>query len=156
MSPWKKYCWMKSHSEARPSTVFTYIKAWLKIRCYVYSRKGFESRLEVTKGLFLEIPGNFSGPKANFKIKTCWILRAKFLERKPVSFASFFVNWWFRCIVFKIIEISISNENMANVKQLSGPEKLPGLSRNWPQDRNRLLNGSLGGKMQWFHWISPV
>ena len=142
----KKYYWMKSHSEARPSTIFTYIKAWLKISCYVYSRKGFESRLEVTRGLFLEIPGNFSGPKA----------RSQVPSPQTVSLASFFVNWWFRCIVFKIIEISILNENMANVKQLSEPEKLPGLSRNWPQDRSRLLNGSLGVKMQWFHWISPV
>ena len=34
----------------------------------------------------LERPGNFSGPKTNFKIKTCWIL-AEFLAHKPVSFA---------------------------------------------------------------------
>ena len=38
-------------------------------------------------GSFLERPGNFSGPKANFKIKTCWII-AQFLAHKPVNFAS--------------------------------------------------------------------
>ena len=31
--------------------------------------------------------GNFSGSKANFKIKTCWIV-AQFLAHKPVNFAS--------------------------------------------------------------------
>ena len=39
------------------------------------------------RGSFLERPGNFSGPKANFKIKTCWIV-AQFLAHKPVNFAS--------------------------------------------------------------------
>ena len=38
-------------------------------------------------GSFLERPGNFSGPKANVKIKTCWII-AQFLAHKPVNFAS--------------------------------------------------------------------
>ena len=41
-----------------------------------------------TWGPFLERPGNFSGPKANFKFKTCWIA-AQFLGHKPVNFASF-------------------------------------------------------------------
>ena len=41
-----------------------------------------------TCGPFLERPGNFSGPKANFKFKTCWIA-AQFLAHKPVNFASF-------------------------------------------------------------------
>ena len=36
---------------------------------------------------FLERPGNFSGPKANFKMKTCWIV-AQFLAHKQVNFAS--------------------------------------------------------------------
>ena len=34
---------------------------------------------------FLERPGNFSGPKANFEIKTCWIL-AQFQAHKLVNF----------------------------------------------------------------------
>ena len=38
-------------------------------------------------GLFLERPGNFSGPKASFKIKKCWIV-AQFLAHKPVNFVS--------------------------------------------------------------------
>ena len=38
-------------------------------------------------GPFLERPDNFSGPKANFEIKTCWIV-AQFLSHKPANFAS--------------------------------------------------------------------
>ena len=34
-----------------------------------------------------ERPGNVSGPKADFKIQTCWIA-VQFLARKPVNFAS--------------------------------------------------------------------
>ena len=33
---------------------------------------------------FLETPSNFSGPKANFKIKTC-LIAAQFLAHKPVN-----------------------------------------------------------------------
>ena len=39
------------------------------------------------RGPFLERPGNFSGPKANFEIKTCLIV-AQFLAHKPVNSAS--------------------------------------------------------------------
>ena len=71
---------------------------------------------------------NFSGPKANFKIKICWIV-AQF-GHKPVNFASLtdsfvltFSNYW----------TLILNVNAANRKQLSGPEKkLLGLSWNRP------------------------
>ena len=38
-------------------------------------------------GLFLEKPGSFSVPKANFKIQTC-LTEAQFLAHKPVNFAS--------------------------------------------------------------------
>ena len=38
-------------------------------------------------GSFLERPGNFSGTKANFKIKKCGIV-AQFLAHKPVNFVS--------------------------------------------------------------------
>ena len=38
-------------------------------------------------GPFLERPGNFSCPKANFEIETCWIV-AQFLSHKPANFAS--------------------------------------------------------------------
>ena len=34
---------------------------------------------------FLESPGTFSSPKANFEIKTCWIV-AQFLAQKQVNF----------------------------------------------------------------------
>ena len=39
------------------------------------------------RGPFLERPRNFLGPKANFKIRICWI-GAQFLAHKPVNFAS--------------------------------------------------------------------
>ena len=35
--------------------------------------------------------------------------------------------------MFKVIETLISNAKTTNTKQLSGPEKFPGLSRNGPQ-----------------------
>ena len=38
-------------------------------------------------GPFLERPNNFSGPKANFEIKTCLVV-AQVLAHKAVSFAS--------------------------------------------------------------------
>ena len=41
-----------------------------------------------TSGPFLKRPGNFSGPKANFKIKPCWIV-LQFLAHKPIKIASF-------------------------------------------------------------------
>ena len=39
----------------------------------------------------------------------------------------------FYCIMFKVIEALISDANTGNTKQLSGREKLLGLSRNGPQ-----------------------
>ena len=65
---------------------------------------------------FLERPGNFSGLKVNFKIKTCWIV-AQFPAHKPVK------NYW----------NFVRKCNTANIKQLSGPKTLPGLSRNRSQ-----------------------
>ena len=41
----------------------------------------------MAKGPFLERTGNFSGPKANFLIKTFWIV-AQFLAHKPLNFDS--------------------------------------------------------------------
>ena len=38
-------------------------------------------------GPFLERPGNLSGPKANFEIKTCLIVVAQFLANKAASLA---------------------------------------------------------------------
>ena len=77
---------------------------------------------------FFERPANFSGMKANFKIKTSWIV-AQFLAHKPISLAfsttdSFIVS--FPNFVRKY------NANAGNTKQLSGPETFPGLSRNGP------------------------
>ena len=69
----------------------------------------------------------FLSRKANFQIKTCWIV-AQFQAHKPVNFAwltdSFivsFANYW---------SLSV---NTANINQLSRPEKLPGISRNGAQ-----------------------
>ena len=80
-------------------------------------------------GAFLERHENFSGTKANFKIKTCWIV-APLLAHKPVNCASLtdyfdslqhFQNFW---------NFDILIANPTNIKQLSGSNKLPGLSRN--------------------------
>ena len=60
---------------------------------------------------YLERPGNFSGPEANFEIKTCLIV-AQFLAHKSVGFASLtdsFIN-------FKINETLILNANTPNIK----------------------------------------
>ena len=78
-------------------------------------------------GPFFERPGNFSGPKGNFAIKTCYIA-AQFLAHKPVNFASF-TNSFIVLHILKITETLILN---ANTKQLSGPEKLRRLSGNRP------------------------
>ena len=40
-----------------------------------------------TRARFSQDAGNLCGPKANFKIKTCWI-GAQFLAQKPLNFAS--------------------------------------------------------------------
>ena len=40
---------------------------------------------KTASGLFLESADNFTGPKENFKIKTCWII-SRFLAHRPVKF----------------------------------------------------------------------
>ena len=62
---------------------------------------------------------NFTGPKANFKVKTCWIM-AQFLAHKPVQFC--FVNWWYYWMIFKRIRTLIFNANRTNTKHLFGVE----------------------------------
>ena len=78
------------------------------------------------RGLFLERPGNFSDHKANFKSKPIRIV-AQFLAQKPVSFASFINS--FIVSFSKLLKLW---SWMKNTKQLSAPEKLPGLSRKGP------------------------
>ena len=64
-------------------------------------------------------------------------IQRQILKSKPVPSSQTgqfcYVNWYFHCIIYKSIEILILNENTANIKQLFGPEKLSGLSRNGPQ-----------------------
>ena len=64
-------------------------------------------------------------------------IQRQILKSKPVPSSQTgqfcYVNWYFHCIIYKNIEILILNENTANIKQLFGPEKLSGLSRNGPQ-----------------------
>ena len=81
------------------------------------------------KGPFLGRPGNFSGPKANFKITTC-LMVAQFQAYKPVNFAS--LNDSFLVLFLKIIEPLILNAITTSLKHLSGPGKFRGLSRNRP------------------------
>ena len=52
---------------------------------------------------------------------------AQFLAHKTVTIASLTDS--FILLLFKIIETLILNANAANTTQLSGPKKLPGLSR---------------------------
>ena len=62
-------------------------------------------------------------------VRSRWTV-AQSLAHKPVSFVS--LTDCFISIIFKINEILTLNANTANIKKLSGPEKLPGLSRNGP------------------------
>ena len=81
---------------------------------------------------FLDRPGNFSGPKANYKVKTCWMV-ALFLAQKPVNFASLTDSLiWFSKLMFEALILN------ANTKRLFGAEELSQLSRNRPQARNTL------------------
>ena len=79
----------------------------------------------MTRGPFLERPGNFASPKADFKIKT-----AQFLAHKPGHFAlltdSFIVSF------AKLLKFDFECK-LGKHKQLFRSEKLPGLSRNRPQ-----------------------
>ena len=71
----------------------------IKMKNYMHRRVTPPKRvtyLHVNRGPFLERKGNFLGPRANFKIKTCWIV-AQFLTYKPVNFSSLSDNFivWF-------------------------------------------------------------
>ena len=58
------------------------------ITCFCYYDVFGQTCIRMTtRGSFLERPGNFSGPKTNLKINTCWI-EAQFLAHKLVNFAS--------------------------------------------------------------------
>ena len=61
---------------------------------------------------FLKRLRNFSGPKANFIIKTCWIV-AEFQAHNPVNFASLTDSFIASLSKFETL---ISNTNMANRK----------------------------------------
>ena len=80
------------------------------------------------QGLVSRKTRKLSGPKANFKTQTCWIV-AQFLGHSQFCFGTDS----FILLFFKIIKTLILNTNITNPKQLSGPEKLSGLSRNGPQ-----------------------
>ena len=73
---------------------------------------------------FLGRPDNFSGPKANFEIKTSWIA-AKFQAHKPVNFASLTDS--FIISFSKLLKLwswmQTRHANTANIKQLftNGP-----------------------------------
>ena len=70
------------------------------------------------------------GANTNLKSKPVKyiLIVAQFLAHKPVNFVLLIFELY--CTIFKIIETLILNANAADMKQLSGPEKLPGLSRN--------------------------
>ena len=94
---------------------------------------------------FLDRPGNFSGPKANFKVNTCWMV-AQFLAQKPVNFASLTDSLiWFSKLMFETLILN------ANTKRLSGAEELseqfekqaPGLEH--PKGTRKYLGTSHSG-----------
>ena len=66
---------------------FVVPNAIIRARCRCASTRSSHINMS-TRGPFLERPGNFSGPKANFKIKTCWIV-PQFLAHEPIKIASF-------------------------------------------------------------------
>ena len=74
--------------------------------------------LPLFRGLFLERPGNFSVPKANFKIQTC-LIEAQFLAHKPANFSSLTDSFDLLVSKFFKIETLILNVNTANTKRLS-------------------------------------
>ena len=55
------------------------------LESYFYTTEGYSHR---NWGPFLERPGNFSGPKAKFKIQTTSIVAQFLADHKPVNFAS--------------------------------------------------------------------
>ena len=91
----------------------------------------YGSRQFVIRGPFLQRPGNFSSPKANFEVKTCKLLIvAQFLAHKPVNFAS--LTDVFILPIFKITETLILNAKHGKQKTAFRARKVIGTSRNGP------------------------
>ena len=86
----------------------------------------------IDMGPFLERPGNFSGPKANFKIKTYWIA-AQFLGQKQATI---------HCILFKTIKTLMLSANKANIS-FQTRKITVGLSRNGPMQFSKFPHFSL-------------
>ena len=97
----------------------------MKNRRFVTQQGQLQSRFySKARGPFLERPGNFSGPKANFEIKTCWIV-AQFLAHKPVNSAS--LTDTFIVSFSRLLKLMVSLiANTANIKELFGSEKVIG------------------------------
>ena len=104
---------------------------WALTLCYNWIN--FTGNLE-TRNLF---PGSDLGPVSRKARELFWpegkfenlnLFNSTVPSSQTRQFC--FVNWQFHCIIFKIIETLIFNLNAANINQLFGPEKLPGLSRN--------------------------
>ena len=118
-------------------------KLWSKSINISHDTTESEEQTEDTLGPFLEKPSNFSDAKANFEIKTCWIV-AQFLAQKMVNFASLTDS--FIVSFSKLVKLwSWMQTRPTSIKQLFGPEKLSGLSRTprksrtvpWPQTGDR-------------------
>ena len=77
-------------------------------------------RICVDRGPFLERPGNFSVPKANFKIQTFWIV-AQFLARKPVNFASLLTDS-FIVLVSKFLKVWTWMQTRQTQNSFPGPK----------------------------------
>ena len=107
-------------------------------------RAGMLSRLPVINSKHRRQAGfRFSIGPETFRARR-QILKSKLVEllQAPSSQTSqfCFLTWYFHCIIFKIIETLILSANTVYIKQLAGPEKLSGRSRNGPLGQNQLCN----------------
>ena len=100
---------------------------WLRClpprKCFVLS----------SRGSFLERPGNFSGPKENFIVKTGWIA-AQFLAHKPVNCAS--LTDRFILISFsKLLEPWSWMQTRRRRNSFTGPKRFRDFQEKGPWDR---------------------
>ena len=80
---------------------------------------------------------NFLGPKANFEMKTCWIV-AQFLDHKPVNCASLTDTF-----IESFSKLLILNANTVNIKSLSGPKSYRNIWETDPLFATERKNGKL-------------
>ena len=75
------------------------------------------------------------GSENNLKSKPVEFITAQFCPSSQTG-QFCFVNWYFHCIIFKVIDTLILNANTLSIKQLLRSETFSGLSRNGPLTSN--------------------